>query len=169
MLSRKFFKIVLIALIVCFCFNLVLAAAPTNTIKEIPFSNKFPNINLKSAGINYSQFDGMRVKTPNDPKIYLVDQGKRRWIPNPPTFNNLFRNWDVYVGIDIMSIPEGKQITDGAFLSKGSGPEVYLIDNGVKRWIISPAVMDKYNFDWNKIVVIPQLAINYIPTGPNIN
>jgi len=138
-------------------------------IKEIPIEKAIGKANLKGNNVNYSQFNGLRVKAPNSPKIYLVDEGKRRWIPNPATFNNLFRSWDVYVGIDIMSIPEGQQISDGAFLGKSSKPEVYLIDNGKKRHITSPAVMDKYNFNWKTIIILPNLAIDYIPTGTPIN
>ena len=38
--------------------------------------------------------DGLRVQMPNRPEIYLIDQGYRRWIPDPATYNNLFRDWN---------------------------------------------------------------------------
>jgi hypothetical protein len=50
-------------------------------------------------------------------------------------------------------------------------PEVYLLDMVgqayKKRHIASPAVMDRYNFDWNKIHIFT-MDPNIIPTGTEI-
>jgi hypothetical protein len=115
--------------------------------------------------------NGVRCKFSNQPHIYLIDAGCRRHIPDPATFNNLFRNWEgIVIDNDINDIPEARAIQSGAVLSKGNlTPAVYLIDNGQKRHIISPAVMDKYNFAWNRIYVVPQVQIDAIPTGPSIS
>src|SRR5262249_26247406 len=45
--------------------------------------------------------NGLRVKLPNRPEIYLIDRGYRRWIPNPATYNNPLRHWNgIIVGIN---------------------------------------------------------------------
>jgi hypothetical protein len=115
--------------------------------------------------------NGLRVKLPGRPEIYLVDQGYRRWIPNPTTFNNLFRNWNGIVEeISITSIPQGQNISSGAILARAYGTApVYLVDQGLKRWITSPAAMDRYNFAWGRIYELPAISLNAIPTGANIN
>ncbi|MEV4443177.1 hypothetical protein AB0K09_30070 [Streptomyces sp. NPDC049577] len=117
------------------------------------------------------ELNGMRVKPVNGPAVYLVLDGRRRWIPNPATYNNLFRDWNgIQSVIDIGSIPDGGALSDGAFLGKApNAPEVYLISNGVKRWITSPAAMDKYYFAWNKIVNVSPVAIAAIPSGAAIS
>lgn len=115
--------------------------------------------------------NGLRVKLPNRPEIYLIDRGYRRWIPNPATYNNLFRDWNgVVVDINIDEIPLGASITSGAILARADGfAPVYLIDQGMKRWITSPAIMDQYYFAWNRVYVLPPATINSIPSGPNID
>ncbi|HYK51947.1 MAG TPA: hypothetical protein VEV38_00240 [Candidatus Eremiobacteraceae bacterium] len=116
------------------------------------------------------EYDGARIKSPVGPKVYLVDRGYKRWIPNPATYNNLFRDWDsIVTSIDIDEIPTGAQLPNGAFLAQAvDGPRVYLIDQNSKRWIVSPATMDKYDFDWGKIVPLLPHAIDVIPDGPDI-
>ncbi|GAP94186.1 hypothetical protein [Leptolyngbya sp. NIES-2104] len=115
--------------------------------------------------------NGLRVKLPGQPEIYLIDQGYRRWIPNPTTFNNLFRNWNGIVEeISITSIPRGQNISSGAILARAYGTApVYLVDQGLKRWITSPAAMDRYNFAWGRIYELPAISLNAIATGANIN
>src|SRR5262245_24593851 len=80
---------------------------------------------------------GIRIKSPNAPAIYLIDpDGYRRWIPDPDTYNNLFRDWNgIVVDIDVVSIPEGAPLTSGAVLARPSNAApVYLVSNGQKRW-----------------------------------
>ncbi|MEU8581970.1 hypothetical protein [Streptomyces abikoensis] len=115
--------------------------------------------------------NGLRIKAVNAPNIYLVLDGKRHWIPNPATYNNLFRDWNGVVSVlDVGGITAGGALSDGAFLGKASGrPEVYLFSNGIKRWITSPAAMDKYYFAWNRIQNLPIEAVNSIPDGPSIS
>lgn len=111
---------------------------------------------------------GLRVKMPNHPEIYLIDpEGYRRWIPNPPTYNNLFRSWDgVVIDINIDEIAQSTPLSNGAILARAAGTApVYLVSNGVKRWVTSPQVMDKYNFRWDRVYELPAVAINFIPTG----
>lgn len=115
--------------------------------------------------------NGLRVKLPGRPEIYLIDQGYRRWIPNPATFNNLFRNWNGIVEeISITSIPTSQNISSGAILARAYGTApVYLVDQGLKRWITSPAAMDRYNFSWERVYEVPSILLNSIPSGANIN
>jgi hypothetical protein len=113
---------------------------------------------------------GLRVKLPNEPAIYLIDpDGYRRWIPNPQTYNNLFRDWNgVVIDIDVNEIAAGSPLTDGAVLVIGIGTApVYLVSNGIKRWITSPATMDKYYFNWQTVFQIPHVVVDSIPTGPS--
>ena len=111
---------------------------------------------------------GLRLKAPNDATLYLVDpDGFLRSIPNPATYNNLFRDWNgVVISTDIPSISQGLNLTDGAVLVTASGTAlVYLVSNGIKRWITSPATMDKYYFNWKTIFSVPHILVDSIPTG----
>ncbi len=68
------------------------------------------------------------------------------------SFNRLFRNWD-----DILSIPSstyalGTPLSLDAFLENRGG-KIYLAMETVRRHIVSPAIMDQFCFDWNKVRV----------------
>jgi hypothetical protein len=113
---------------------------------------------------------GLRIKSPADTAIYLVDpEGYRRWIPDPSTYNSLFVDWNgIVIDIDVAEIPLAPSITVGAVLARPAGmAPVYLVSNGVKRWVTLPTVMDKYHFAWNHVVNVPHVLLDFIPTGPN--
>jgi hypothetical protein len=114
--------------------------------------------------------NGVRLKAPNNSAIYVVIDGYRRWIPDPGTYNNLFRNWDgILVVTNIPDIAVAEPLSSGAVLARATGSDpIYLISNGVKRHITSPSVMGKYNFDMNKVQNLPVTAINSISTGSRI-
>ena len=114
--------------------------------------------------------DGLRVQLPGAPEIYLMIDGLKHWIPNPPTYNNLFRDWNNIVqDANINTIDTGPQISDGAVLAQANGhAEVYLIDQGHKRWITSPGTMDRYTFSWSSINHVAPILIASIPSGANI-
>jgi hypothetical protein len=38
--------------------------------------------------------NGARVKHPLYSSVYLIDRGQKRGIPNPGTYNNLFKDWN---------------------------------------------------------------------------
>jgi hypothetical protein len=39
----------------------------------------------------------------------------------------------------------------------------------MKRWITSPAVMDKYNFTWDRVYVVLPVLLSPIPTRLSSN
>ena len=41
-----------------------------------------------------------------------------------------------------------------------------MIDVDGKRHVASPAAMDKYYFNWKRIVQIPAVIVDRIPNGP---
>lgn len=118
----------------------------------------------------HPEFNGLRVKLPGHPEIYLVDGGLRRHIPDPPTYDSLFRNWDgIRDEIAAGDIDIGAPLPHGAVLVQGYGqPEVWLIDNDGKRHVAGPSTMDKYYFDWNKIIRVPPLLLAKVATANQI-
>jgi len=113
---------------------------------------------------------GCRLKMPNAAPVYVINpEGYRQWIPDPSTYNNLFANWnEIYVYLDADKIALAPPLSVGAVLAKSSNnTAVYLISNGVKRWIINPPIFDKFDFAWDQILVLPPVVVDAIPTGPN--
>ena len=109
-------------------------------------------------------------------KVYVLENGVRRWIPDIKTFEYFKYNWksiktisddllNSYLEADNLkryrSYPEGSLI-------KGSGPEVYLIELGKRRWIPNPAIFNKHQFDWNKIITLVDKNLNKIKKSDNL-
>ncbi|MFI9721152.1 hypothetical protein ACIHFE_16110 [Streptomyces sp. NPDC052396] len=148
------------------------AAAPA-AVAAVAQPQARPAAQLSAAHLRgvHPELNGLRVTGINGGKVYLILDGKRRWIPNPATYDQLFRGWDgIRYAVDVEGITDGGQLSDGAFLAKApDGPQVYLVTNGQKRWITSPAAMDKYYFDWRKIVSVSSVALRGFPTGSPIS
>ena len=114
--------------------------------------------------------DGLRLQTPGDAAIYMIGQGKKRHIADPNTYNSLYREWNSVVpDVDLNEIDGGEEIAPGTNLIQGYGDAaVYLLDGGRKRWIQSPATMDRYDFDWRKVIRVPMSVINSLQNGSGI-
>jgi hypothetical protein len=119
---------------------------------------------------DWTKYDGERVKGSNSAPVYLILHGQLRWIPDPTTYNNLFKDWN---GISINdylvdNVPAGATLTSGAVLAKGSAAPIYLVTNGQKLWIPDPTVFNKFYFNSGKVITVPDVVINFVPQGPNI-
>lgn len=114
--------------------------------------------------------NGLRIQKPGTSAIYLVDEGMKRHIPDPETYDGLFRDWNgVVQDLDIDDISTGDPLDHGATLVRGDGdPAVYLVDHGHKRHIGNPATMDRYHLEWDTVKVVPPVVVAAIPTGAQI-
>ena len=113
--------------------------------------------------------NGLRLKGDGSAQ-YLMGRGCRRHIPDIATRDRIFR-YDRYQYFpDIDQITECQPISTDAFLARATGRrEVFLIDDGTKRGVTSPQVMDKYGFDFNKVQpVSPPMLLDYVPSGEDI-
>lgn len=59
-------------------------------------------------------------------------------------------------------------IRDGLVL-KGSGEEIYVLQDNHKRWISSLAAFDYYGFDWDHVNVVDDAFLNRFPDGPALS
>ncbi len=126
-------------------------------------------------------------------KVYLADTIGMRWITNPTVYNALFRDWTGITALSdpprnnqvplasylrtgtpdyqlFMLAPSAPAIPDGAALMKDpAAPEVYLVERGMKRHIVSPDIMDQYSFNWNAIQSVPTATLAALQTGQDID
>lgn len=120
-----------------------------------------------------TDLNGLRVRLPGSPPIYLIDLGKRRHIPNPQVYDRLFTTWaGVIDDIDIDEIWLGDPIPETAMLFACSdSPKVFLLDGippkQVKRHVFDPATMERYKFRWPQPWNSPLNSIGW-PDGPPI-
>lgn len=104
-----------------------------------------------------TDLNGLKVRFPFDAGVYMIDLGIRRLIPSRAVYDELFSTWEnIIADIDIDEIQSGDSIPETAFLFRCiDSPNVYLLDgvepNQVKRHIVSPDVMDRYEFSWARV------------------
>ena len=117
------------------------------------------------------QLNGTLQQEPNTAPVYSVINGLLCWIPDLLTISNLIApGATITQNPNLAEIAVGTPLTSGAVLVKGDVDEsVYLVSNAVKMWIPSPTIFGNYQFNWAKVVVVPQIVINSIPDGPQLD
>jgi hypothetical protein len=56
----------------------------------------------------------------------------------------------------------------GSLRREDSKPKVYLIENGTKRWVTSPAVLTWLGRSWADVRLVPDGALTNVPDGPDV-
>jgi len=104
--------------------------------------------------------------------VYLFLDGLCRPIPNPTTYFNLYNSWSLVNTVDddhMSECPIGSVLKDGALLIKHAGSNAHFFMNENKREIAEGHTFETCNFDQNKAVTLPDIIIDFIPTGPIID
>lgn len=110
------------------------------------------------------------------PRVYLLENGVRRWIPSPEVFESFGFKWSNIKNVSeavLQLYPQGDDLSkyddypEGALL-KGSGPKVYLIELGRRRWIPSPRVFEANGFGWRYIINVDDKKLERIEDGDNL-
>jgi hypothetical protein len=111
---------------------------------------------------------GLRVQAPGDPAVYLIDSdGTRRHIPNQQTYTQLFGDYNIEQR-PVSGITAGPDLSSGAYLATSDAVTIYLVTNGEKRWITSPAVFGQFAFNAKYIRAVDQQTIEALPDGPDL-
>ena len=139
---------------------------------------------------------GQRIQVPGEDAIHLVDEdGTKRHIPDVPTYINLFAEnpggtSDIHLLSqgELMQIPQGPDVPSNSILARFTGdPKTgafYLVSamqsqtstEFSRRWITSPAAMNKFGFASSKVQTLvgdpnlnPVLNLKSVVDGPEIN
>lgn len=115
------------------------------------------------------ELNGVKARAPSEgpEAIYLIDEGRKRLIPDHETYDRLFMDWGGIVqNLRLEEIETGPPISSGAALVQAEGQTaVWLIESGHKRRVDGhPEVMEKYRFRWPPAKV-PPVVLDCIPTG----
>ena len=121
------------------------------------------------------ELNGLLLQLPGNDKIYLVLNGYRCHVPDVTTLQGLFvNNPKIVQDINIGLVSEGQPLSSGAITAKGPAATIYLVSKGVNvanvvKWgIPSMDVFNRYQFDTSKTQQVPQIVIDAVPTGPNV-
>ena len=142
---------------------------PQSTIDAVPAepTGFFPY------GPLYTPQYGALVKTPFDPKVYLILNDTKYWITDETVFNTLGYEWNWIEGVDprfLDKYPTGSEITDitkhpdYTIVKYSTSERVYRLEPGpnnttVKRWIPDEPTFTRLNFRWDRILTIPDTFV----------
>ncbi|MBL7154987.1 MAG: hypothetical protein ISS88_00575 [Candidatus Portnoybacteria bacterium] len=110
------------------------------------------------------------------PEVYILENGVKRWIPDPETFEYRRYKWTNIKTIsdaDLAAYPQGDDLDKGddypeGTLLRGSGPEVYLIELGKRRWFPNPEIFEGNDYGWKYIYDIDDEKLEAITRGDDI-
>ena len=107
------------------------------------------------------------IRTAGDSKVYfIIDNGFKKWIRTAEIFNSYSGNrWEDIVDVD-SEIVESFQGVE--LMRLIGGVKVYKLEGNTKRWIRTAEAFSRYNFNWNKIISMNQLELDYYVEGEGI-
>jgi hypothetical protein len=103
--------------------------------------------------------------------VYMMRSSLRRGLPNGATFNGMGLKWgnvDRLPDSQIRGIVAGNSLLNvltTGMLVKGTSATVYVMDNGQKRGVPSPATMTTCGYAWEGITVLLDADVGAIPSG----
>ncbi len=113
--------------------------------------------------------NGSLIRYANDPKVYVLENGQKRWIQTAEDFSKLGYNWD-----SVTLVPSTESYTTGAvktpsaqaavtLIRYANDPRVYVIENSQKRWIQTAQDFTKLGYNWSDVRIAP--SSESYPTG----
>jgi hypothetical protein len=133
-------------------------ALKDNQAEQYPFS-----LDIKLTPIaDKIRADGTLVRAAGEEKVYLIEDGMKRWITDSATFVAKGYDWNKVVIISKTELGiygDGKDITGSASMREGalvmgSSSRVYLIEGGKRRWVRDERTFISLGYDWNSIIRI---------------
>ena len=126
-------------------------------------------------GPNVPYSDGTLIESVSEQKIYVLENGDRRWVTNWSDFVNMgYSLANVYAlpGSEINSYNLGTDIKsgthpNGSLVMTNSELKAYLLDAGTKRWIPNPTIYT-HQFRWENLLTISTTEVDTYPTGTNV-
>lgn len=124
--------------------------------------------------------NGTLIKTANNPAVYLLDNGKRRWITSPASFLSHGFLWDRIRTLSDFEMslypPDSLQpevrTRPGTLLKSEANPAVYVTDFSggtyIKRWIASPNIFESLGYRWESIMVVSDVELASYADRPNV-
>lgn len=113
------------------------------------------------------------VKEAGKPSVYLLEGGRRRPFTNADIFLAHGFSWGAIRTVaSLAATPVGDPVdypVVPGMLVKGSGPKVYLVEGGARRWITSESVFLGLGYAWSAIRVLRESTLAGVPEGAAIS
>jgi hypothetical protein len=125
--------------------------------------------------------EGSLLRAKGTTPIYVIEKGKKRWIPNLETFEAKGFRFAAIKEIEpdqLAKIPSGdplvlpkpiirspSDVKEGMLIRASGSAPVYVIKNGKKSWIPNPQTFEALGYKWNQVVDLKKNIFDKIPLG----
>jgi hypothetical protein len=118
-----------------------------------------------SAPAEADEYPDRTLVTGSDDAIYIVMNGKARWIPSPTIFETMGLDWNA-----VRTIPDAdlSSLEKAPLLVSGSGEAIYKIDQGSRHRLRSEAVLEEMGLDTEGVFNLSDDRLEQIPEGAPI-
>jgi hypothetical protein len=147
-------------------------------LNKIPTGNPLPSVKY----YNKATFpDGTLLRAKGTTPIYVIEKGKKRWIPNVETFEAKGFRFAAIKEIEpdhLGKIPLGdplilpkpivrspSDVKEGMLIRAKGTVAVYVVKNGKKSWIPNPQTFEALGYKWNRIMDLEKNILDKIPLG----
>jgi hypothetical protein len=101
------------------------------------------------------------IRFSGDPKVYVVQGTKIKWVPNPSVFNSLGLNWG---SIEIIPANQKSNFQRAKLLRAENDQKVYYItESGLKRHIPNIETFNSYGNLWQDVILVKDFELSAIP------
>jgi len=104
---------------------------------------------------------GNLLRVEGDPKVYIVERGLKRHIPNPESFNSYSYKWEDVVEITTAHLAGYK---DAALMRALDDFKVYLLEGNTKQWIKTAQDFNNAGYDWNEVLDVSRVELESYET-----
>lgn len=129
----------------------------------------------------YAFSDGTLMQG-SGPKVYVLENGMKRWITTEKVFNAFEYNWDKIQTIsdgDLAQYPTGRELDsayeypEGALIRSdvnqgGNGVRVYIVQRGVRRWVETEQDFVNLGLSWEAVMDISPEKMKTVPEGESL-
>jgi hypothetical protein len=146
---------------------------PQEVVDEIPRGPDLPSVAAPAAAA-----EGDLIKGSDRPERYLVEFGERRRVPDETTLLSWWTSDQVKTvpqevvdaiprGPDLPKVAPPAVVVEGDLIKSSGDPAVFLVRDGVRRWIPDEAtLLSRWTSD--QVKTVPPEVVDAIPRGPDL-
>jgi len=148
-----------------------------NNILVVPDGSlsKFDSASDLSSYSANSYPSGSLLKEANNPCVYRLEKiagiKYKRPFHSASSYLSQYYSWNKIITVSssvLNSYPTYNQpvpYRDGELVKEKSKPEVYVFENGKKRWITNPQTFNTYGYSWSNVIIVPDKDLNPFSSG----
>lgn len=123
-------------------------------------------------GENVSYPDNILIKSDSSNAVYLLSDGGRYVFLNEKYFLSNNYSWNNIISvsqdeINVFRLTSNVVYPNGTLI-KGDGIDVYIIDNGIRRKILTEEAFNHLGLGWHNILIVSPFELTFYPEGTSI-